>query len=723
MTTLRWGCNFTPTIDETPPPPPPPPGGGGGGTGVPATDLVVSVQPADPQLGEVFNVTTAKTSGQPFSVDDLKSEWVWGEMGASVEPFINQPSRDKNWAPGRNFIHAYTDGIVGTRNFQVKAWRNSTGTRYVDASVNVVNPDNHPFTTVYWVDFNGDTSGMPAEGSVDGNGSVNRRVTSFAQWASLSISGASARVRFRGGATHLFTPTFSSQRPSLSASLLRIDTFGSGYAMLDVRPTSWMSYALFFRTQANHRTILHKLDIDGHYSILTGRYVYGAVIAVQCAAVTEARVSVVDCRGSGLTRLHTKSGTSANLALGGVFDSFCQNGQDYGLGTVGGDDGFGIRGCHTITDIFTPRGDSKTGLQTDFPDHAWYRNNGPRKFYVAQNTAACRGGWSFSGTDRAPQAFVRSHSQDNAVEGLTEVLFNKSFGYNLLFCGTHTDPNGQQVVSRTLCVGNDHDFSPHGRTMVNSRGAGGNVMYSNVCWLSDASYAQVNDGGAEFYQQGPGGNASTAVRAEPNYVGFNTMASDATASRFCGIGPLNRVSILDTAAVVTEEANIMAGDNHTGTGLTPMSQLSRGDSFRILTGAAAAVSVPATVPISFDRYLLEATTLVGAHSTTGATVSVNPPQIGAVTIGRLNDFSATNNSNSYGVIAHSGLIEAGFTVVDFRWYNAATDQLFLRDGTDRMYLHPVFDFTGFPGSYYLEVGLLNRSGTRVTRRSNTVVVT
>lgn len=672
--------------------------------------LVTTYEPSSPFVGEVINFTTVKQDATNIDTDDLKDRWTQKRFSDTSGSYSFAPEYSKVVAPGWNSAHVFE--TAGIRTVTTETWLTGGITETDAMPVTVVNPDAYSWTHTYWVDINGSTTGMDPE---DSN---NTHILTEAAWKALSETRSDIRIRFPSGSTQVFTLTSSTDWPTISGSLVYYDVFGgTSRCVWDIRrDSSFFEVSLISTSGISDRRIVTGYEVLGHWNAKTGRFDELAVNF--CNALgTDPRFSVHNCVTNGVHRFLQRPGGS--LVAGGIVDCKATDSQDYGLATLAGDNGFAVRGCMSIDDPFSARGDGKPSLEVDFGDHASVRNNTPLRFYIAQNRLYVRVGWSPFGFDRGIQPCVRAHTEDSLSNALTECISNTTVSRVLISTGHHSAGSTQQNVTRCLVARNNHNFAGQGSELIASAGIGGVVAYSNIAWMPDIDFAQSSGGFYNILTVQSGHSVSTAAANEPVYLGFNTFLSDAD-TRWSGAG--NIASIGNNASIpnVTEEHNLFSGDNHTGT-YTASTSFARGDNFRPITGSSAEVSVTGGVPISFDGVKNTGSTLGGAHHTSGASVSVTDPVLTSTTISLLSDWSEYNATHAYGLTDYAGSI-GDTDAVGWGWTldGLPFDVKVGGDPERDRYLPVVKAFDA--GTLRLTSTIQNRSGVKVTINSNELTV-
>ncbi len=683
--------------------------GGGQSSSVQTEDLAITVDPPQPMAGETVNVTIAFADGRPINSALMRQTWVQTVMDTGTDPFVNNPAENRNLMPGWHGAHVYTSSGQRTCTVQKVTTGSAIETQTFD--IDVIDPDTHAWTVTYWIDLNGDTTGMPAENA------QNVHILSFDAFRQIGSSGSSASVRhrWRAGVMHTLTPTSINDRPGVNNGILRVDTFGgAGKAILDITtPTSFFDYNVYDLREDDMRAMFVDLEWRASYDPVTGEFNGPAVNCVN-AIRNACRISIYGCSASGHHRMLSVTGYRVR---GGIIDCFAENGQDYTLVSMASDLGFGIRGCHVTMPLNTSRGDGKPQASADFADHACARNNIPFHFSMSQNRGVQRGGWSNYGLDRAIQPFMRAHTEDSRVGTLTLCLWNRVQARILLHTGHHSAGSTQQNPVNALVVGNSIDHPGHGTEMVESNSAGGVTMYGNASYVANVDFAQAS-GTYQLLRQSLSGTASLGVGVweEPSYCGYNTALSDRSSTGFNKAGDMVQAS---NVATITVENNILSGDQHTGAGLTPSAQLSRGDDFRVITGGSLDAPVAGGPPISFDRVLnTGGAAMAGAHKTAGADVAVSQPVITGATIERLGAYSALTGGNQYAVTGVQGVVENGNATMGWNWRLNGVDFDKTTGGDmDRDFLLPVIDLENQTGTLTCVVTLANRSGVNATVES------
>ncbi len=680
-----------------------------------SSQFVIDIEPLQPMAGEVFNVNIRYLDGRLINSALMRQTWVQSIMEQGTVPFDNQPDEDRNLMPGWHGGHTYD--LPGTRACLLQSVTTGRPVETQSFGVDVIDPDAHDWDRVYWISLDGDPTGMPRENA------VNKRILSFDDYRAIKSSGSNSNVRhrWRAGVRHYLKPASGKQRPNVNVGILRVDTFGgSGKAVLDVTtPTDFFEYNVYDLREDDTRAMFIDLACEASYDPVTGSHNGPAVNFVNVIR-NALRVSVVRCSAKGHHRMLSVTGYRIS---GGIYDCRAENGQDYNVASIASDRGFTIRGCDVLAPLNASRGDGKPNAAADFMDHACARNNAPERFSMVQNSARVTGGWSNYGYDRAIQPFMRAHTEVSRIGTLTLCLWNRVQGRILLHTGHHSAGSTQQNPVNALVVGNSIDHPGHGTEMVQSNSAGGVTMFGNVAYIPDIDFAQ-SSGTYQLLLQNLSSSAKlgAGVFDEPSYCGFNTALSDRSAAGFNVAGDMVTASGVPS---ITSEHNILSGDQHTNSGaLTPATQLSRGDDFRVVSGGALDAVLTGGPPIGFERVLnTDGTTLAGAHKVSGANVTATRPVITGATLARLDAYSVANNSNHYAVTDLQGVIEHGFAAMGWRWKLNGVDFDKTTGGdATRDFLLPVIDLEDQTGTLTCVVTLANRSGVNVTVESTPLVV-
>ncbi|MGB0507100.1 MAG: hypothetical protein ACPGGK_12970 [Pikeienuella sp.] len=545
----------------------------------------------------------------------------WDDAGATLD-FSVMGSNSAETSYGRVSSHSYS--TTGTKTVTITSYVYGSSPKTQTVTFDVIDPDSVSWTHEYYCDFNGSTTGMPAEDS------VVTHILSHADYVGQSLLSAGDLVRFyfRNGTTHTLAPT-SDDDVRLNADIVYFDTFGTGSrAKIFAGGTVHARMRFYHPRVTGQRVCITGYEFDGNWSPVSGVY-SGADLECFFNDQDDVYFSMSNCTLTGVGyALSCGQKDNAVMSMYNVRNN-ATSWQDYIA--ISGADWFLVQGVEALADPLTGIGDIKTGTSPDWADHAPFRTSKCLYLGADQILGALDHGWSPLSIDRDSQPIFRFHfnDADGAVTGyLASWQRCDMRGSRGIVTG---GPNGSSTITSTGTGIIEH-CKMLGNRSAGTQAAvlaglrfGGFVVQNNVCGMADLDHSQTKNNchAVDLDLQDSTGIA-TAVQAQPSLVRFNTYFCEYVNSGQDGL----MVSEVGANWDLTEQNNLVSveGMQNAATYLDA-DNFSTGDDFRPVTGTSADDDVSSgDVPyFDYTHTARGGTTNKGAHDSPSTISTASSP--------------------------------------------------------------------------------------------------